>query len=344
MQLKRYTTKELIEIGKDIFYKYMSSSKTFYFMGETIECTSELPTPADFLHSKHEEMVEDNEIRIQMYSDLLKSEKNLKAKEIEAFKKDISFFKAENVLFSYNNMKTQKKRYKETGKIDYTQSSVRIPLDKKINSFYDDFYLEVLFYDDVCTLNGKYEQYKELKTTEERLKFIKENTEVTRMSLCYIRDLRLLALISILGEFKEDTVCALGVSTFNSKFSDFSNLKLSDLNDIQNNDLRQFLQSKIDMDKEPLELLSSVYIRGNNYKIFKDTKNYRLNYKNEKVYTHYIRYVCSSTGRINYNELVPDFLQISTYFNKNDYSSYAKAWWNITHIGASVEGERVIDC
>ena len=98
------------------------------------------------------------------------------------------------------------------------------------------------------------------------------------------------------------------------------------------------------MDKEPLKLLSSVDIRGNNYKIFKDTKNYTLNYDKEKIYSYYIRYVCSSTGRVYYNELVPNYLRLSSYFDKNDYSSYAKAWWNITHIGASVEGENVIDC
>ena len=54
----------------------------------------------------------------------------------------------------------QKELYKKTGTTDFCRSFVRIPLDKKINSYYDDFSLDIVFYDDVCTPLGKYNEYK----------------------------------------------------------------------------------------------------------------------------------------------------------------------------------------
>jgi len=342
MELKRYSTQELISLGKEIFNTYMSSSKTFYFMGDTVECTPMNPTPADMLYLKHKEIIEDNNNRIETYKEILNKCRD--TKEFQLFQNDIKLLEEENKIYLNNNMENQKKRYKKTKDINYTQSIIRIPLDKKINSFYDDFYLEVLFYDDVCTLNGKYQEYRKLNNAEDRKQFIINNTEITRMSLCYIRNYKLLTLISILGEFKNQNVSPFGTLLLDKKFSDFSTLTLSDTNYINNNDLRQMFQSKIDMDKEPLKLLSSTDIRGNNYKIYRDENNYKLNYDNEKVYNYYIRYVCSSTGRVYYNQLVLNLLELSSYYKEDNYESYAKSWWNITHIGASIEGNNVIDC
>ena len=214
-------------------------------------------------------------------------------------------------------------------------------MDKKINSYYDDFTLEVVFYDDVCTLNGKYEEYKALKTEKDRRKFIEDNTEITHMGLLYLREERLISIIALMGELNttDPRVIESGVVLLPQIFSDFDKLTLKDTSSIDNNDLKQFIQSKIDLDKENMRELSSEVIRGDRYSIHQSQAD-----KNGKI-DLYIRYTCRGTGRVYYNMLNLNNLKLSSYFKENDFDTYSKAWWDLNTLGGNPENEKpVIRC
>ena len=101
-----------------------------------------------------------------------------------------------------SNRYYQEGLYNQTHSTDYARTTIRIPLDKKINSYYDDFHFRSSFYDDVCTFKWKvkFEEYKALKTEKDRRKFIKNNTEITHMGLLYLREERLISIIALMGE------------------------------------------------------------------------------------------------------------------------------------------------
>jgi hypothetical protein len=228
-------------------------------------------------------------------------------------------------------MSYQKELYKKTGVIDYSRNLVRIPLDKRINSFYDDLILEVLFYDDIGVNKGVYDTYKTLKTNESRKNFIIKNTEITHLGLVIMNKNRSsqMATIGLMGELDLDNerVKNSGMVLCDSRYADFSKLSLEQTMLIQNNDLRQLFQSKIDLDKEKMKKLADLDIRGDNYKLFKN--------KNDL----FIRYVCPSTQRVYYNPINVEYLSYSDYFKENDYESYLKAWWNVTHLGSKIEDD-----
>ena len=243
----------------------------------------------------------------------------------------------------------QEKRYNETGRIDYTRTAIRIPLNKKINSYYDDFVLEVLFYDDVCTPKGKYSEYKTMDTLEERNAFLRQNLSITHMGLALLRKEQtdLLACIGLLGKQnpRDPKVLEGHITLLPHKFSDFNNLHLSDLNEIKNNDLRQILQDRIDLDKENMELIAAETIRGSEYRLLKySNRNHKDYYIEQPKEELYIRYVCDSTGRVYYNLLDIENLKISKYFKSSEPKTYLESWWNITHLGASIDGKPVVAC
>ena len=50
--------------------------------------------------------------------------------------------------------------------------------------------------------------------------------------------------------------------------------------------------------------------------------------------THYlIRYVCPSTQRVYYNEIVESMLQSSKYYERNKPESFIYAWWHVNNGG-----------
>ena len=91
------------------------------------------------------------------------------------------------------------------------------------------------------------------------------------MGLAYVKDGTLRALIALKGllNTKDARVRESGITLFPQKFSDFENLRLSDTSEINNNDLKQLIQSKIDLDKEDMQKLSSILIRGDRYEIYR---------------------------------------------------------------------------
>lgn len=325
MQLKRYTTEELQQICKDLFYDYMSKEDN----------DSEFITPAHKVYSDYKEIYNTYATRISQFSQLLNSPE-INAGAREALEQEISYLRQGMSYLENSNLKFQKYLYEKTGVTDFSRSSVRIPLNKEINSYYDDFVLEVLFYDDVCTLNSKFSEYEKLRTNQERRDFLEQNTEITNMALGWVPNRTLKALITLEGDLNigNPRVEGTGVALLSKKFSDFENLTLKDTSEIDNNDLKQFLQSKIDMDKENMVLMSDQIIRGDEYKILQSPIGGIL----------YIRYVCRSTGRVYYDELNLGNLKLSEYYKDYDYDSYAKAWWNLTHLGSKVDGKPIVAC
>ena len=196
--------------------------------------------------------------------------------------------------------------------------------------------VEVVFYDDVCTPSGDIESYKKLESDEDRLEFIMRNTEITNIGLVYERNNRRVAILEVIGElnYDDERVRQANVDLLSKGYTDFENMTLKDTLQVENNDLRQWLQTKIDLDKENMEQLAREFIRGDYYSIHKSDNNKDL----------YIRYVCRSTGRVYYNLLIKDNLKISEYFEENDYSSYAKAWWSLTQLGSKIDGKPVPAC
>ena len=268
-----------------------------------------------------------------MYNEALKSG-NLDDTAIKSLKEQLQYLHECLPHLKNSNMKYQKELYAITHTPNFCRSVLRIPLNKMINSYYDDLILEVLFYDDVCTPKGKISEYNQLTSKEARKQFLMDNTEITHMALVFAPNGKTRALMAVKGElnFKETRIKDCGIDLLPSKFSDFSNLRLADINALDNNDLKQFLQEKIDLDKENMKKLSSQNIRGDLYEIFENENDF------------YIRYICRSTGRIYYNRLNLRNLEISKYFKENDFDSYARAWWNLNTLGGNPDGDPVIRC
>ena len=332
MELKRYDSKELITICTDIFYNYMANeNQLFWFDNEFKPLEKDCKTPADQLHARYIELLNQNKNRVDVYRQALQSGEVYEESR-QALETQINFLFEEQEALEKSCMKFQKELYEKTNSVDYCRSCVRIPLDKIINSYYDDLILEIVFYDDIGTLKGKYNDYKVLKTLKERKEFIKNNTEITHLGFAYFNNGRHITTIGISGKLNiaDPRIKLAPFVLLDHKFSDFRNLTLADTNSIQNNDLRQFLQSKIDMDKENLEKLSSQMIRGDLYEIYKSENDF------------FIRYVCRSTGRVYYNSLVLNNLKLSKEYEEDNYDSYARAWWNLNTLGGKVDGKPVI--
>ena len=334
MELKRLSHEELIPLCKEIFYDYLSSEGgLFWYSSNYGTLESDCPTPAHQIHKQYEELLKQNEERQRVYNNALSHDGLDKACK-QSLNKQIEFLGNEHNALITSNLKNQKELYKRTHVIDYTRTYIRIPLDKIINSYYDDLTLEVVYYDDVSTLNGKFKEYKELNTKEERLEFVKANTEITHLGLATIRDGSHKATIGLLGELNlgDSRLTVLSYEVLPHKFSDFTTLTLKDTNEIENNDLKQFIQSKIDLDKENLKKLSSQVIRGDLYEI----------YSNCDSDEYFIRYICRGTKRVYYNLLNLRNLSLSEDFDENDVNTWALAWWNLNTLGGKPMGKPVI--
>lgn len=317
MQLKRYTTQELQELIPTIFFKYMSDRGV-----EEVK-ESYINKIEEYRHAR------------ELYTQAL-AKGNLEAETVRSVEEQLQYLERGLLYLETSNIENQKKIYKETNSTDFCRSIVKIPLNKLINSFYDDLFAEVVFYDDVCPPHGKYEIYSNLESEEDQLEFLMRNIEITNIGLVYERNERRIAILELLGElnYDDDRVRNSGIELLGKEFSDFKHLTLADTSGVQNNDLKQWLQTKIDLDKENMKELAKTFIRGDYYSIHQPQDSKDL----------YIRYVCRSTGRVYYNKLNLNNLRLSEYFKEGDYDSYNKAWWNLTHLGSKVDGKPIIAC
>lgn len=332
MTLERLTLDELRETCKGIFYDFMSSTEEkFYDENGYVDFNEEYPTPMHMLWKETQNSIAENEARIKLFNDAIE-ENSADQAVVDVLKEQLQPLLEEKEHFTKSNMEYMKKLYKETGIVDYSRNLVRIPLDKRINSFYDDLILEVLFYDDIGVNNGQFETYKSLETQEERKEFIKANTEITHFGLVVNgRSNNQVATIGLLGnlDFDNERVKQSGIVLLSEKYADFGTLNLKKTMEIQNNDLRQFFQTKIDLDKEDMKLLAKATIGTDEYKVFQSKEK---DGRGNKML--FIRYVCPSTQRVYYNSINKQFISFSEYYKENDYESYIYAWWNVCHVGA----------
>lgn len=342
MKIRRLPLDELENVCTEVFYNYMSDEKEQFFDEyEYLDYNEKYPTPMDMLYKEIEDTMAENTARIRMFEEAI-AEDTSDATIVQSLRKQLEPILEEREHFVNSCMAYQKAEYERTGFTDYSRNFVRIPLDKKINSYYDNLYLDVAFYDDIACLKGKYNDYKKLKTKEERKAFIIENTEVTNLAFAVLDNSSSKQIASIIfkGEFATDErVKQSNIITLDSKFADFENLTLKDTLTVnQNNDLRQLLQTKIDLDKENMTLLADMIIRDSNYKLFKADE---IDEDTNKSYL-FIRYVCPSTGRVYYNPINLEYLAYSEFFDENNYDSYLEAWWNVCHVGANPRAGRMI--
>ena len=344
MALKRYNTQELIELCENLFYDYMLEGDTFYapkeissatnsrVYSEAINCSNS--NPCCMLHSQYLRFLELNKNKI---IDLNKTMavKNVDKSYKQMILSQIEFLSNERKTLEELNKDKQKVIYANSQDLRYSNSVITFPLNKLINSLYDDLWVEILFFDDICTPYGKLAEL--LSTPKEQQKeFLKKNIEITHIGLVFQTATPTVVILKGVGNHKT----GIRLNTLPPKFGDFQNLKLKDLNSFSNNDLRQIFQSKIDLDKEDLQLLAEETIRGDKYWLYYDGESQKHWVRSG----FYIRYICSSTGRVYYNSLNLQNLAISEYFKRDDYNSYLRAWWNITHLGAKIEGKPVISC
>lgn len=344
MTLKRYSTQELIELCEDLFYDYMLEGKVFYAPKEVssainsrvyskgIDCSNS--NPCCMLYSqylKYLNVCKDKLVDLHKTLDRVSVDRNYK----EMIMGQIDFLNREYNTVAQLNKKLQKEIYEGSQDLKYSHSVITFPLNKLINSLYDDLWVEILFFDDICTPHGKLAELLSTPKNKQR-EYLKKNIEITHIGLVF--QTRTPVIVVLKGTQGSNT--GVRLNTFPAKFGDFQNLRLADMDSISSNDLRQLFQSKIDLDQENLQLLAEETIRGDKYWLYYDGKS-KSHWLNSG---YYIRYICSSTGRVYYNSLNLQNLAISKYFNKNDYSSYLRAWWNITHLGATIEGKPVISC
>ena len=177
----------LKEIVLNKFYDYMSSPVDT-FDGKKIEGTK---TPVDCFYDETEKAIKYVESRIKFYEKVLK-EKDVDTlycqRNIDAYSKELEYFKNSNIKY-------QKKLFKETKSFNYTRQIAEISLVEGIR-------LKIAFYDDLGVPKGRYEEYKTLRTKENKRKFIKECTEVTHAILEVMSDneKHIRTAVAILGE------------------------------------------------------------------------------------------------------------------------------------------------
>lgn len=348
MTLERLSLEELQKRSIEIFYDFMSSDKEKFFDEHaSVEHLEGYPTPMHMLHKEIEDTLAEADARIKLFNEAIEENKD-DAAVVETLKENLKPILEEKEYFSNSCMAYQKELFAKTGLTDYAVNIARVPLDKRINSFYDDLVLEVAFYDDIATAKGRYDEYCALSTQEDRRNFIIANTEITHMSLVVLNNQRNqdIAHLQIMGDLNidDDRVKQSNLILLPSKFADFGSLTLADTMEIsQNNDLRQLLQTKIDLDKEDMKVLADMDIRGSNYKLLKSDVmkiDEEDSWRSSRIKNMFIRYVCPSTERVYYNPINTEYLKVSEYFKENDYDSYLLAWWNVCHVGANpLEGK-----
>lgn len=227
MPIQIYTTEELQEICRELFYDYMAST----IKGTTL-------TPAHLQHSHYEELIVKVAERIKSYKSAMQNKViNKDNLFTEHYKRQIESLKEYQQCLNQSNLEFQKQTYEKTKDTLISRTTVKFSLENKINPIYDDFELEVLFYDDVCTLKGKFEKYRKLKTKKERLEFFKDNTEVTHMGLHLSSEYSCPLLIGLQG--KVNMQPSVQTLVLPSKYADLNNITSELIENLNNHYYRK---------------------------------------------------------------------------------------------------------
>ena len=169
------------------------------------------------------------------------------------------------------------------------------------------------------------EKLESLETAQEKIEFVKNNVEFTHLALGPVESPSWGIVLYGENTGKLQTNGSTQM-VLPREFADFKNLTLTKTMEIRNNDLMQRLQTKIDIDKENLEVLDTKYVGEDEYKILKAPEGNRVSY--------FIRYVCPSTGRVYFNDIDERSLSESEkYYRRGDVTSFIYAWWHINNCG-----------
>ena len=171
------------------------------------------------------------------------------------------------------------------------------------------------------------DQFEAIEDVNERIKFVTNNIEFTNCLLGGANNPNWAIgvygdLDKTLSSFEEGKQQVLPCN-----YSDFEATTLADTLKIKNRDLMQIMQSKINIDRENLEVIDEKNIGGDLYRMVKLPENSATN-------TQYlIRFVCPSTQRAYHVDVVESSLNSSKFYKQGDVKTYIDAWWNITHGG-----------
>ena len=187
-----------------LFYNYMSSTDIEEFNGEEVE-DSKL-TPVDLLYQETVNSLEDANKRIEVLKQAIEKHKDDEEVQIK-FEEILNTLLEEKKHFENSSMEYMKKLYEETGIVEYSHNSVRIRLGnfegckylKELFTGYE-IYADFLFYDDLGVLNGKYEEYKKLRSQESRKQFIFFNTEITHIAIVLEQEYKGSTTLMVKGE------------------------------------------------------------------------------------------------------------------------------------------------
>lgn len=195
-------------------------------------------------------------------------------------------------------------------------------------------YLQELFGTDYI------DQFEALETEEEKIAFTKEHVEFTHAALGPVESSSWGIVLYGAVDPKYSEGGSSDQMALPKEFADFENLTLAKTIEIRNNDLQQRLQTKIDIDRENLEVLDEQNIRGDLYKILKAPQAF-----GNGRFRYIIRYVCPSTGRVYFNAMDERSLSESKYFENDNIKTLIPSWWHINNCGEDpFEEEEVIRC
>lgn len=187
----------------------------------------------------------------------------------------------------------------------------------------------------------KVDVFEGLASDEEKIEFVKNNVEFTHCMLGGATSPNW--GIAVYGEL-DPTFCQFDdkQQALTEEYCDFNSVTLAMTMKIRNNDLLQIMQSKIDIDRENLEVVDEREVRGDVYKILKTPQPIRLR---GNTFEYMIRYVCPSTQRVYHNLINETSIANSKYYKSGEPKTYIHAWWNINNGGDDpTSAKRVIRC
>lgn len=325
LNIVRYTRDELLDFCIDKFYEEVATSTKMYFQEKVAEEGQIRPRTR---LQKRLKRIEEIKYRIDDFKKRQAEETNEADKN--TYQQGIDLL-ADKLDYEENpTIARQKQEYEKTKDVFASHTFTEFPLNKLLNSIYDDFNCVVMFYDELTT-EEIVSKLENAPTLEEKKQIVKDNVEITHVLIRLANSSR--AVISLTGKIDEEYSNPTNSSAqiLPPKFADFAELSLADCESIANNDLQQLVQERIDMTKEQLEIVDEAVIKGEKYVIKKSPTSDKL----------YISYTCPSTQRVYHNVLNMDYLSQSPYFKKKDVKTYIKSWYNISNLFIELTDEEI---
>ena len=239
--IEKCSTEELINICIDNFYEELATSTKCYFL-DTVREENQI-RPRTRLE-KRIKRIEQTKAQIDKWAKCLAEETDETHKE--QYRKAILICEDRLDYEENPTIERQKQEYKKKKDVFGSRTFTEFPLNKKINSLYDDFNCIVLFYDNLTT-EEIVSKLENAPTLEEKKQIVKDNVEITHMIIRIASPSG--PRISLLGKIDEEYSNPSNPSAqiLPPKFADFDSLTLADCESIANNDLQQIVQERIDM-------------------------------------------------------------------------------------------------